>query len=368
MRAVEGSRRRPLGLAADVVEVVADDVDVRIARVVRLCAVAGDVGAAVPLRVPDDGRVPVRGECAAKRRHPEPAQRCGDTRPAVDGEVDARERLAEHRGRVVGPARTAAVVVRAVRVPVTVHLRERPHVDLTAETRDRLVEGEQERVARAARDLRRRDRGRADAEHRPRAHHSEQLVEVADAPAGDQQPRVRELAGERMEARGIAEHTEIDLPLRGRRGETGTHRRGRDRRCLRRGLLVLSGARSGAAAEQQRDREGDDPGPAHGPRIVEPIIAGLNIGGGVAGVGFPMGAAARLAYNSLVMPRLISDVPSVKEMRELFQLLAAKAKHPQLRLKPAATLPRSSRRRCHWRGSAPAPPRCRGGAGDPACR
>ena len=72
--------------------------------------------------------------------------------------------------------------------------------------------------------------------------------------------------------------------------------------------------------------------------VVEPIIAGLNIGGGIAGVGFPLGAAARLAYNSLVMPRLIADVPSVKEMRELFQLLAAKSKHPQLKLKPAEFL------------------------------
>lgn len=72
--------------------------------------------------------------------------------------------------------------------------------------------------------------------------------------------------------------------------------------------------------------------------IVEPIIAGLNIGGGVAGVGFPIGAAARLAYNSLVIPRLIPDVPSVKQMRELFQLLAAKAKHPELKVKPARFL------------------------------
>src|SRR3989441_6572243 len=69
--------------------------------------------------------------------------------------------------------------------------------------------------------------------------------------------------------------------------------------------------------------------------IAEPIIAGLNVGGGLAGVGFPVGAAARLAYNSLVAPRFIADVPSVKQMRELFQLLAAKSKHPQLRVKPA---------------------------------
>jgi hypothetical protein len=72
--------------------------------------------------------------------------------------------------------------------------------------------------------------------------------------------------------------------------------------------------------------------------VVEPIIAGLNIGGGLSGVGFPIGAAARLAYNTLVMPRFIADVPSVKEMRGLFQILAAKDKHPQLRLKPAEFL------------------------------
>src|SRR5436189_2314476 len=69
--------------------------------------------------------------------------------------------------------------------------------------------------------------------------------------------------------------------------------------------------------------------------IVEPIIAGLNVGGGLAGVGFPIGAAARLAYNAFLAPRLIADVPSVKQMRELFQLLAAKSKHPQLKAKPA---------------------------------
>src|SRR5205814_6676418 len=57
--------------------------------------------------------------------------------------------------------------------------------------------------------------------------------------------------------------------------------------------------------------------------IVEPIIAGLNIGGGVAGLGFPVGAAVRLAYNAVVAPRFIPNVPNVEQMRELFQLLAA---------------------------------------------
>ena len=47
-----------------------------------------------------------------------------------------------------------------------------------------------------------------------------------------------------------------------------------------------------------------------------------------------------MAYNALIAPRLIADVPSVKQMRELFQLLAAKSKHPQLRVKPAEFLDR----------------------------
>ena len=74
--------------------------------------------------------------------------------------------------------------------------------------------------------------------------------------------------------------------------------------------------------------------------IVEPIIAGLNIGGGLAGVGFPVGAAARLAYNTLIAPRFIAEVPSVKQMRELFQLLAAKSKHPELSVKTSEFLNR----------------------------
>ena len=68
--------------------------------------------------------------------------------------------------------------------------------------------------------------------------------------------------------------------------------------------------------------------------IAEPIIAGLNVGGGLAGVGFPLGAAARLGYDLVVMRWLIPDVPSVKEMRELFRLMAAKDKDPTLKTKP----------------------------------
>jgi hypothetical protein len=63
--------------------------------------------------------------------------------------------------------------------------------------------------------------------------------------------------------------------------------------------------------------------------IAEPIIAALNVGGGFAGAGFPYGEAVRLAYN-LITPKYIADVPTVKEMRELFALLAAKKRDPQL--------------------------------------
>src|SRR5205823_10657401 len=68
--------------------------------------------------------------------------------------------------------------------------------------------------------------------------------------------------------------------------------------------------------------------------IAEPIFAGLNIGGGLAAVGFPIGEAARLGYSTAVVPWLIPDVPSVKEMRELFRLITAKNKIPDLRVKP----------------------------------
>ena len=69
--------------------------------------------------------------------------------------------------------------------------------------------------------------------------------------------------------------------------------------------------------------------------IAEPIFAGLNIGGGLAAVGFPIGEAARLGYNAAVVPWFIPDVPSVRQMRELFRLMTAKARHPQLKTKPA---------------------------------
>lgn len=63
--------------------------------------------------------------------------------------------------------------------------------------------------------------------------------------------------------------------------------------------------------------------------VAEPVIAALNIGGGLAGAGFPYGEAVRLAYN-LITPKYIADVPTVKEMRELFALLAAKRRDEKL--------------------------------------
>jgi hypothetical protein len=67
--------------------------------------------------------------------------------------------------------------------------------------------------------------------------------------------------------------------------------------------------------------------------VAEPIIAGLNVGGGLAGLGFPAGEAVRLAYN-LVTWRLISDVPSTRQMRELFALMAARDRTPEIKLQP----------------------------------
>ena len=79
--------------------------------------------------------------------------------------------------------------------------------------------------------------------------------------------------------------------------------------------------------------------------IAESIIGGLNVGGGVAGVTFPIGSAARLGYDVLVAPWFIPEVPSVKQMRELFMVLAAKTQHPELHTKPGAFLDEDDIRR-----------------------
>ena len=77
--------------------------------------------------------------------------------------------------------------------------------------------------------------------------------------------------------------------------------------------------------------------------VAEPVIAGMNIGGGVTGVGFPLGESARLLYN-LITWRLISNVPTVKQMRELFALMAARERNPQLKAKGEAFLNRNDLR------------------------
>ncbi|MFM1944295.1 MAG: hypothetical protein RI897_3277 [Verrucomicrobiota bacterium] len=71
---------------------------------------------------------------------------------------------------------------------------------------------------------------------------------------------------------------------------------------------------------------------------VEPAIAAANIGGGIAGAGFPFGEALRLAYNLTVTPQLMADVPTVEELRNLFLLLAAKKNDPKLANKAAEWL------------------------------
>ena len=73
--------------------------------------------------------------------------------------------------------------------------------------------------------------------------------------------------------------------------------------------------------------------------VAEPIIAALNIGGGIAGLGFPAGDAARLPYN-LITWKLTSSVPSVKQMRELFAVMAARERNPQMKVKPERYLSR----------------------------
>ena len=72
-------------------------------------------------------------------------------------------------------------------------------------------------------------------------------------------------------------------------------------------------------------------------RIVEPIIAALNVAGGATAAGFPIGDAARLAYN-LASQKYISPVPSASELRELFAMMAARDRDAKFRVKPAKYL------------------------------
>jgi hypothetical protein len=72
----------------------------------------------------------------------------------------------------------------------------------------------------------------------------------------------------------------------------------------------------------------------------EPAFAAANVGGGLAGAGFPFGEALRLAYNLTVSRRLLAGVPTVDELRRLLLLLAAKEKDPRLAAKAADWLTR----------------------------
>lgn len=64
--------------------------------------------------------------------------------------------------------------------------------------------------------------------------------------------------------------------------------------------------------------------------VAEPVFAGLSIGGGLSGVGFPLGDAARFAYNLLVAPNFIPHLPTTDELRDLLRLAAAKQRDPEL--------------------------------------
>ena len=64
--------------------------------------------------------------------------------------------------------------------------------------------------------------------------------------------------------------------------------------------------------------------------IAEPIFAGLNVGGGLAAVGFPVGEGARLIYNLTAGRKFIPKVPNPRQLRELFALLAARRRGPVL--------------------------------------
>jgi hypothetical protein len=70
--------------------------------------------------------------------------------------------------------------------------------------------------------------------------------------------------------------------------------------------------------------------------VAEPIIAGLNIAPAWP-VWVPLGEAARIGYN-LATFRLISNVPSQRQMRELFAVMAARDRDPAIRTRPEAFL------------------------------
>lgn len=73
-------------------------------------------------------------------------------------------------------------------------------------------------------------------------------------------------------------------------------------------------------------------------QLANPVFTGLNVTGGLTGVGAPLGEIARLIYNLTVGPRFTPDVPTPRELEDLFRYLAAKARHPELARKPGPQL------------------------------
>ena len=216
------SARRPrCAVTADVVEVVADHVDVRVARVVRLCGVTGKVRLAEALRVPDDAQLRRRhGQVARDAWQPELREPCVDLRPraAAHDHGDACERLAVPECRVRGVAQRSIRVVRAGRFPVGIHLRERPHVEAVAGPRvDDGVQLEEKGVVLPRCDAARRRRlvlpvrARVEREERHRPHRRDDPPQrVALREAHERVVDRALLAGLRGEAPRVAADAEHD--------------------------------------------------------------------------------------------------------------------------------------------------------------
>ena len=104
VRSVKLVVRVPGGAASDVVEVVRDHVDIRVAGVVRGGSVLRYVGASVALRVPDDPYPRDAGSrpaCRFVRRQPRPRswRLQSSDRASVNEQIDTCERLLEGGSR-----------------------------------------------------------------------------------------------------------------------------------------------------------------------------------------------------------------------------------------------------------------------------
>ena len=162
------------------VEVGADPVDVLRAGPVGARAVGGRLGVARRLRHPEerdrDDRQLVASRPPADGRQAEAAQLRVDPRDraAAHDQHGPLPRPPEHRGRVARPARAPIGGVRAIRIPVAVHLRHEPDIR-RPELIDLGVEAQQVGVPVAMRYRARGDdllmqRAGGDREHRSRAH------------------------------------------------------------------------------------------------------------------------------------------------------------------------------------------------------